>query len=295
MKYGVHFRSWDGLYSADRLPEFLRQAKEIGADTFELFPPEYVIHCDKPKIRQLKAQITDIGLDLLLTCRYPANMDLASSEPGERQAGIAYMKQLIEGAAELGCHEIGGIIYSVWPHNFSSDMIDKNIKYERTQRSIESLRAIMPTAESCDVYLNAEVLNRFEHYMLNTAEEGVHFCDQIESSHFGLLLDVFHMNIEEESLEKAILTAGKHIGHFHVSEPNRMSPQRSSSRINWASVGKALRDTAYCGSVTMEPIFLFLGQASYNSRMWRDLIEDTCSEARLSILKDSLDFIKGTF
>lgn len=294
MRFGLHFRSWDGLYSVEELPRFARQAKLLGAETFEIFPPPCVLACDRAGISQLRRALDDIGLELLLTCRYPEDMDLASEEESERKKGIEYMKRVIEGAAELGSREIGGIVYSVWPHRFDRDMVDKGVKYDRTQRSIESMRQIMPTAEACGVRLNAEVLNRFEHYMLNTMEEGVEYCRQVGSSHLGLLVDVFHMNIEEDSIEEAIATAGPLIGHFHVSEPNRKIPHRDS-RMNWASIGKALRDTGYQGTVTLEPILLFLGRASYNSRLWRDLIPAQDEQLRLDALREGLNFIRRTF
>ncbi|MGE4276482.1 MAG: sugar phosphate isomerase/epimerase family protein [Lawsonibacter sp.] len=294
MKFGLHFRSWDGLYSLEQLPRFLRQAKSIGAETFEVFPPPCVLECDRAKIRELRRPIDDVGLELLLTFRYPGDMDLASEDPWQRENGVAFMKRAIEGAAELGSREIGGIVYSVWPHRFDDDMIDKRTKYDRTQRSIESMRKIMPTAQECGVRLNAEVLNRFEHYMLNTMEEGVDYCRQVDSPNLGLLADVFHMNVEEEFLEDAIRTAGPYIGHFHVSEPNRAIPHRNS-RLNWGSIGRALRETGYQGTVTLEPILLFLGKASYNSRLWRDLIGDGAQEERLRILKEGLDLIRGEF
>lgn len=176
----------------------------------------------------------------------------------QRERGIEFLSRLIRGAAELGSYAVAGIIYSAWPHPYERDMIDKQIKYERTMRSIESMRGVMPLAESCGVSLYAEVINRFEHYMLNTAAEGVDYCKQVGSERLKLLLDVFHMNIEEDSFEQAIQAAGRYIGHFHVSEPNRRLPT-PGSRVNWGSMGRALRETGYEGSVTMEPILLFFG------------------------------------
>ena len=102
------------------------------------------------------------------------------------------------------------------------------------------------------------------------------------------------MNVEEDSFARAIRTAGKHIGHFHVSEPNRRIPHRDS-RLDWAGIGKALRETGYTGTVTLEPILLFLGQPSYNSRLWRDLVEDGSQEKRLQLLREGLAFIRENF
>ena len=294
MKYGLHFRSWDGLYSPEQIPLFSQMARDMGAQTLEIGPPPCVLSGDVGVMERLGRALRRVEIDTLLTCKYPAGAELSSPDPDQRQRGIEFLSGLIRGAAELGSYAVAGIVYSTWPHPYERDMIDKQIKYERTMRSIESMRRVMPLAESCGVSLYAEVINRFEHYMLNTAAEGVDYCKQVGSERLKLLLDVFHMNIEEDSFEEAIQAAGRYIGHFHVSEPNRRLPT-PRSRVNWESMGRALRETGYEGSVTMEPILLFLGQTSYNSRLWRDFIQDASMEKRNRMLKESLDFVKSCF
>jgi len=294
MKYGLHFRSWDGLFTNDKIMDIAAEAKSLGAETFEVFPPEYVLNCETDKIHELKKKIDELGIEFFLTSKYPPDADLASEDPEERARAIAFMTRYIQGASELGVRKIGGIVYSVWPHRYDNDMIDPQIKYERTMRSIEGMRKLMVTAEKCGVHLDAEIVNRFEHYMMNTAQEAIDYCDAVDSPNFGILFDVFHANIEEDSIEDAIRLCRSRIDHFHVSEPNRRVPYHNG-RINWQSIGNALKETGYDGSVTLEPILLFLGKASYNSRLFRDLIDDRSQEARLEIIKNGLDFIKGNF
>lgn len=144
----------------------------------------------------------------MLTCCCPADADLTSDDPVQRNNGVEFMKRIIDGTVELGSKKIGGIVYSVWPHKFDNDMITPKIKYEHTQFSIESMRKIAPTAENCGIFLN-------------TAEEGVTYCKTGDSGHIKLLMDVFHMNMGEESFEEAFQTARGYIGHVHVSEANR--------------------------------------------------------------------------
>ena len=79
-------------------------------------------------------------------------------------------------------------------------MITPQVKHERTQRCIECIRKVTPTAENYGIQLNLEVLNRFENYIINTVEEGLSFIGQVESDHCGLVLDIFHMNMEEDDL-----------------------------------------------------------------------------------------------
>ena len=161
-------------------------------------------------------------------------------------------------------------------------------------RSIESMRQIIPTAEACQVTLNAEIVNRFEHYIMNTAAEGMEYCKAVGSERLNLLFDFFHANIEEDSIVEAIKCCKGKIGHVHVSEANRRIPY-NGSRMDWKAYGQALRDINYEGTVTLEPILLCLGKTSYNSRLFRDLIEDPSLESRLRLLKDGLTFIKNTF
>ena len=62
------------------------------------------------------------------------------------------------------------------------------------------MREAIKTAEDCDVIFCVEVVNRFEQFMMNTAAEGIAFAQEVGSPNCKILLDTFHMNIEEESI-----------------------------------------------------------------------------------------------
>ena len=86
------------------------------------------------------------------------------------------------------------------------------------------MQDIAPIAKQYDINLGMEVLNRFENHILNTAEEGVAFVKEVGMDNVKVMLDTFHMNIEESSIGDAIRTAGSLLGHFHTGECNRMVP-----------------------------------------------------------------------
>ena len=86
-----------------------------------------------------------------------------------------------------------------------------------------------------------------------------------------LMLDTFHMNIEEDSIGGAIRMAGKRLGHFHTGECNRRVP--GAGRMPWHEIGCALRDIGYDGAVVMEPFVRRGGQIGTDIRIWRDLPE----------------------
>ena len=84
-----------------------------------------------------------------------------------------------------------------------------------------------------------------------------------------IMLDTFHMNIEEDNMANAIRLAGNKLGHFHVGENNRRVPGKGS--LPWADIGTALREINYTGAVVMEPFVTQGGTIGSDIRIWRDL------------------------
>ena len=78
------------------------------------------------------------------------------------------------------------------------------------------------------------------------------------------------MNIEEDSLTEAIRDSGNLLGHFHIGEANRRCPY-PQSRMNWTSIGNALREIGYNEYIVMEPFVRMGGQVGHDVSLWRDL------------------------
>ncbi len=294
MKYGVHRLTWGKSFDPQNLKLFFEQVKATGADTVEFRPPDEALNGDKKKSAEIRKMAEDMGIELLFCYGYPVGIDMRSQDSFIRQYAVEHLKRAIVAAADLGGTEIGGVIYSSWPPDYKHDMITSQIKYERTQRCIESIRQVIPVAEDYNIKLNMEVLNRYENYIINTVDEGLAFINQLESSCCGLVLDIYHMNIEENDIFSAIRSAKDHIGKFHVSEPNRGIPYHNK-RIDWSKVGKTLKEIGYDGFVTMEAVVAFDDEASYNLRVWRNLIDDTSIESRIEAMKKGILFLKDQF
>lgn len=294
MKYGVHRMTWGKYFDSQDLKSFFQQVKATGANTVEFRPPDETLLGDMQKTREIRAMAEDMDIGLLFCYGYPVGMDMRLADPFARLYAQEHLKHAIEAAARLGGTEIGGVLYANWPTDYTKDVITPEIKYERAMRCIESLRCVMPVAEDQNIRVNLEILNRFENYIINTVDEGLAMIAQIESSHCGLLLDMFHMGIEEDDIPAAIRKAGKHIGQFHVSEPNRAIPFHNT-RFNWPEIGQALRDAGYDTTVTMEAVMTFDDMSTYNFRMWRDLMQDTSLPARIQAMRCGIAFLKEQF
>lgn len=294
MKFGVHRLTWGKLFDPNNLGQFFQQARQTGAATVEFRPPDPALKKDKAQTAEIRRMAESEGLELLFCFGYPPGLDMLSPDPFSRQYAIEHLKRAIEAVADLGGTEIGGVLYSRWPTDYTHDLITAAIKRERTQRSIECLRQVMPTAESFNIKVNVEILNRYEHYIMNTVGEGLEFVRQVGSAHCGLVIDVYHLNIEEDDLTAAIRLASGHIGQFHVSEPNRRIPFHNK-RINWPEIGVALKEAGYDGTVTMEALMALDDDASYNLRQWRDHMDDVSLEARIEAMRQGIIFLKKQF
>ena len=115
---------------------------------------------------------------------------------------------------------------------------------------VEALRACSEAARPAGVRLALEPINRYETTLVNTVAQGLQLIADVGADNFGLLLDTFHMNIEEPSIEESIRAAGGHIFHFHVADSNRWYP--GAGHIDFASVFAALRETGYEGYISGE-------------------------------------------
>lgn len=294
MRFGVHRWTWANDFNAMNIDTILRQAKATGADSVEMRIPDAALFNNQYECKRIRQMTDELDLELCCNTGTPAVLDMCSDDRYIREAAIDYIRQVIEAAGRVGVRKLSGIIHSNWPARYDNDRITVQVKRERLNRSIEGMRKVMPLAELCGVMINLEVVNRFEHYLLNTADEGVAFCQAVESPNCRLLLDVFHMNAEEDNIPEAIRRAQGYVGHFHVSEPNRKIPFHTE-RICWPEIGRALRETGYDETVIIEAAVKFDEMDSYRLRIWRDLQEDVSLDGRLKALQKGLDYIREQF
>jgi 5-keto-L-gluconate epimerase len=117
---------------------------------------------------------------------------------------------------------------------------------------VEILNSASEKAAQVGVRLVIEPLNRYESDVVNTAAEGLTLFREVGHSHLGLLLDTFHMNIEEptyaESIEQGM--AGGRLWHVHLGDSNRLPP--GQGHIDFAAIMAALRRVKYRGYLSAE-------------------------------------------
>jgi D-psicose/D-tagatose/L-ribulose 3-epimerase len=279
---GIHFGYWTQYWDVDQLP-FVEKARKTGFDILEVRAGK-IARMTKAELDALKGAAADAGLGLTYSIGMTEDMDMVSEDASVRKNGVTMLENLCRNMKHMGGKIMAGINYSSWPRKLQPGE-DKRVL---TDRAIEGVREAVKTAEDCDVLFCLEVVNRFEHFIMNTAAEGIAFAKQVESPNCKILLDSFHMNIEEDSFRDAILESKGWLGHFHLDETNRRPP--GFGRIPWSEIFGALREIDYQGAVVMEPFLVPGGEVGRDISVYRDLLGNDDPD---DLVTRSLQFVRS--
>ncbi len=181
---------------------------------------------------------------------------------------LAYTKALIDIAADLGGSLVVGPMYAGVG---ATTMRDDAGRRRQWDHAAGGLRQAADHAASRGIRLAMEPINRFETDLVNTVDQGVRMVADIARDNVGLLIDTFHMNIEEKSLPDAIRRAGKHIFQFHACGSDRGTP--GEDHLPWTGIAAALRETGFSGSVVIEAFNPKITSIARAVSLWRPLAE----------------------
>lgn len=169
-------------------------------------------------------------------------LSFTSSDPAVRAAAIERISSHVPLAARLDAIIILGLIRGITPEGQSHD---QSMEY-----LVEAIRQCAAAAEGTGVRFALEPMNRYETDLVHTAAEGMELIERVGADNFGLLLDTFHMNIEEADIGGSIRACGKRIFHFHVADSNRWYP--GAGHLDFGAILGDLEDTGYSGFISGE-------------------------------------------
>ncbi len=276
---GIYYAYWLENMEADVIP-YINKAGDLGFDILEIYAATLDDKSDD-YLTRVKETAEENDIELTFSLGMRKDRDISSEDPKVRQKGIDYLENLIKMIDELGGKCFSGILYGAWGAPFGSDELDKEAHFKR---STESMKEVMDTAEKHDVSCNMEAVNRFEHFLINTAEEAMEYVNEVNHPHCNILLDTYHMNIEEDSFFEALERVGDKLGSFHIGENNRKPPGQGG-HIPWDEVFNAIKEIGYEGRLVMEPFVIPGGDIAQDIALWRDLSEgvDLDEEARKAL------------
>lgn len=170
------------------------------------------------------------------------HLSFTSSDPDIRTAAIERIRRHIPLAARLDALIIIGLIRGITPpeqtHAASMDYL------------IAALRACAAAAAPAGVRLALEPLNRYETDLIHNVDEGLALLEAVGADNVGLLMDTFHMNIEEPVMEESLRRCQPHLFHVHLADSNRWYP--GAGHIDFRSIVHTLDEIGYDGFLSGE-------------------------------------------
>ena len=269
-KIGIFMNFWVKNWDADHV-KYIKKVSGLGFDILE-FQAQALLDMDKSRMDEVRQAAKDNGIELTYSLGLNPKYDVASPDAKVREGGIEYLKRIVELIGYMEGKLLSGVNYAGWG---SPDYIVDD-KSEIVKHSIESVRQVNKTAEDYDVTYCVEVVNRFEGIVMNTAKEAIEYVKQIDSDKIGILLDTYHMNIEEGSIGDAIRSVGGYLKNFHTGENNRVVPGKG--HLDWDEIFGALHDIDYQGRFVSEPFVQMGGEVGRDIKVWRDLVEGPSEE-----------------
>jgi D-psicose/D-tagatose/L-ribulose 3-epimerase len=284
VKIGIH----DSYASTDRdvdYPALIEKIRRMGYDVLEADP---VVFLTMPRHRrqEIRKLAEDLGVALVFSLRLPPEYDLSSPDESVRTNGIRYSIDILKTVAQMGGRMVGGCLYACWPYRH-----DGNDREKLVDTSVKSVRECVKVAEDFEIDYGLEVFNRFEHAIMNTAREAVDFIKRVDSPRTKIVLDTFHMNIEEPAFEDAIRTADGYLANIHLAENDRRFPGMGT--MPWARIFGALKEIEYNGTAVIKPFMLTGGEVGTGACLWRDLTNSASLQKLDEMAKESLGFVRA--
>jgi len=232
MRYGVC--NW--IFGDEPLAETAARLGELGYDGVEL---KGDLELYDPA--EVKAVLGAHGLRVLSLT--PQDVDLPHPHADERTGAVDYYLRLLDFAAALECpivccHGAVGRVRALSTYD------------EEYVHFVVGVQRIAVRAAEMGLLIAMEVLNRYESHLLNTAAQAMNFVEDVGASNVGILLDAYHMNIEEADLRSAILTARERLFLFHAADSNRQAVGRGHT--DFLGIMRTLKDIGYDGAIIVE-------------------------------------------
>lgn len=285
-KIGIHFGYFNTDWDTDFISQ-IDQVERIGFDILEVAPGP-LMKRTKEERQKISEYANEKGITLTFSVGLGKEYDLSSPDAAVRKAGIQFTLDTFDIMREMGSKMYSGVDIGAWNQTYAQGIVNKGTE---VKHSAESVREIMKAAEEFGITFAVEVVNRYESSLVNTAEEAMEFLTMVDSPNCKILLDTYHMNIEEDSFEKAIRLVGCHLGHFHVGEPNR-KPPRPDGRMPWDEITDALKAIHYEGAIVMEPFIKMGGEVGRDIKVWRDISRNASMDEMERLAADAVNMFR---
>jgi D-psicose/D-tagatose/L-ribulose 3-epimerase len=176
---------------------------------------------------------------------------LLSRDPTLVQASEQYVIDCLKMCNILGGKEMNICLFADKKQGFDGThrTIPAKEKELFAAKVVPIIRRLCRKASDYGVQLVLEPLNRYSTPYCASAADAVAIADQVNL--LGILLDTFHMNIEEDLFTDAIQSSRQLLLHMHFADNNRKMP--GFAHIDFPIIVKSLKEIGYAGYISFEP------------------------------------------
>jgi len=251
MKYSIS--NW--IYGDEPLEVTFQRLQKYGYDGVELKGEPKLYQTGE--VRKLCKKYNLSVLSIAGIYPWPTlERDIASPDEGVRKKAVDYLQNCVDLAAGVGAPLVVVVPSAVGKTSPIDSFEDEEEWIQEKERiwnyAVLSVREAAKYAEAKGILLVIEPINRYETFLVNTAEEGLKFIAEVNSPAVKIHLDVFHMNIEEANPAEAILRCGKLLMNLHISDSNRMAV--GDGHVDFRAIMYALKEIRYQWALTLEPV-----------------------------------------
>lgn len=232
MKRKIGVTNW--IFGNLDLVESSKIIADMGFDGMEVY-----VDIETVPAAEVKKVLEDHHLEVFSLT--PSNFDLASNDRKIRQTALDYYQKLIDYGAELGnpiitCHE---------------HIQNQSVAYlGSVDWLIDSCQKLSIHAEKVNIKLGFEPLNRYLCRFILNSLDLINLLSQIDTKNMTIILDTFHMNLEEDDPNKAIVRCQDSLSIYQIADSNRKGI--GLGHIDFTNQFKTLDQIGYQGPVVLE-------------------------------------------
>jgi D-psicose/D-tagatose/L-ribulose 3-epimerase len=275
---GVNTWVWTSPLTDERLAALAPRVRDWGIDVIEL-PVEDPDDWDPDRTADL---LGELGLGATVSLVMGEGRELVATDAATVASTQEYLRRVVDAAATVGAAVIGGPAYASVGRTWRLSTEERAAAYTELA---ENLAPVCAHAAERGVRVGVEALNRYETSLLNTVDQALEAIAPLPAEGCGLMLDVYHLNIEETSVPAAITRAGERIVHVQVCGNQRGTP--GDDHLDWPAIFAALDATGYAGPICIESFTGDNATIATAASIWRPLAP---SQDRLAT--DGLAFLR---
>jgi D-psicose/D-tagatose/L-ribulose 3-epimerase len=280
MRFGVSTWLWESPFSTASVSLFPK-IRKMGFDAVEI-PVEDPMLIDASVVKEA---LEENGLEALVCGVFGPSKDLTHEDTSVHDNCFRYLDQCFDLCNSWGATFVAGPMYSAVG---KARMVPGEQRKREWELAVSNLRTVCNMAQERGLFVAIEPLNRFESDLVNTAADVMRLIKDINHNCARVLLDGFHMTIEETNLREAITSVGDKLLHVQVSENHRGIP--GTGLTAWEEFRSGLEEVGYRGVVSIESFTPEIKELAGAVCIWKHLAANQDDFARQGV-----GFLKNLF